>query len=210
MIQPRHLIPPLDRGWLAGQLRQNDETLVDAPRGHHDLNPGTRSASPLTRAAVLVPLIVHMDRTTVLLTRRTEHLAKHPGQISFPGGHMEDEDGTPEETALRETEEEIGLHRRHIDIVGRLDDYETRTGFRVTPVVAMVTPHFDLKPDPHEVAEAFEVPLAFLLDPVNHRRHSRLFEGTEREFYAMPFNENFIWGATAGMLVNLYEVLESS
>ena len=210
MIKRRHLVHLPDRGWLAGQLRQSDKTLINAPRGDHDLNPGTRSASPLTRAAVLIPLIVHMDRTTVLLTRRTEHLAKHPGQISFPGGHMEDVDDTPEETALRETEEETGLHRRHIDIIGKLDDYETRTGFSVTPVVAVVTPPFDLEPDPHEVAETFEVPLAFLLDPVNHHRQSHVCEGTEREFYAIPFNEYFIWGATAGMLINLYEVLESS
>jgi len=210
MSQPRHLISPLDRDWLARQLGQSDDTLAEAPRGDHDLNPGTRCTSALTRAAVLVPLIAHRDSTTVLLTLRTEHLAKHPGQISFPGGHIEDGDDTPEETALRETEEETGLHRRHIDIVGRLDDYETRTGFRVTPIVAIVTPPFDLEPDPYEVAETFEVPLAFLLDPVNHRRHSRLFEGSEREFYAMPYNEHFIWGATAGMLINLYEVLENS
>jgi 8-oxo-dGTP pyrophosphatase MutT (NUDIX family) len=210
MIKCKYLTPLTDRGWLAEQLRQSDKTLMDSPRGDHDLNPGTRSVSPLTPAAVLIPLIVHMDKTTVLLTQRTEHLAKHPGQISFPGGHMEDVDGTPEETALRETEEETGLHRRHIDVIGRLDDYETRTGFRVTPVVAMVTPPFDIKPDPHEVAEAFEVPLAFLLDPVNHQRHSHIYEGTKREFYAIPFNEYFIWGATAGMLINLYEVLESS
>ena len=210
MIKRRHLIHLPDRNLLAGQLRQSDDTLIDAPRGDHDLNPGTRSTIQLTRAAVLIPLVVHMDITTVLLTRRTEHLAKHPGQISFPGGHMEDVDVTPEETALRETEEETGLHRRHIDIIGKLDDYETRTGFRVTPVVAVVTPPFVLEPDPYEVAEAFEVPLAFLLDPVNHHTHSHIYEGTKRVFYAIPFNEYFIWGATAGMLINLYEVLESS
>ena len=209
MIKHRYLAPFTDREWLAGHLRQGKKTLVDAPRGDHDLNPGTRSTSPLTHAAVLIPLVVHEDKTSVLLTRRTEHLAKHPGQISFPGGQMEDVDGTPEETALRETEEETGLHRRHIDIIGRLDDYETRTGFRVTPIVAILTPPFNLEPNPDEVAEAFEVPLAFLLDPVNHRRHSLIYKGIKREFYAIPFNEYYIWGATAGMLINLYELLEN-
>jgi 8-oxo-dGTP pyrophosphatase MutT (NUDIX family) len=210
MIKHRYLSPLTDRGWLAGQLRQSNKTLIDAPRGDHDLNPGTRITSTLTRAAVLIPLVVHVDTTSVLLTRRTEHLAKHPGQISFPGGQIEDADGTPEETALRETEEETGLHRRHIDIIGRLDDYETRTRFRVTPIVAILTPPFDLEPNPDEVTEAFEVPLAFLLDPVNHKRHSLIYEGNKREFYAIPFNEYYIWGATAGMLINLYELLENS
>lgn len=210
MIKHKYLAPLTDLRWLAGQLRQSNETLINAPRGDHDLNPGTRSTSPLTRAAVLIPLTVHVDRTSVLLTRRTEHLAKHPGQISFPGGHMEDVDRTPEETALRETEEEIGLHRRHINIIGRLDDYETRTGFKVTPIVAILTTPFDLELNPNEVAEAFEVPLAFLLNPVNHRRHSLICEGTKRQFYAIPFNEHYIWGATAGMLINLYELLENS
>ena len=210
MTTYRYLAHLTDRKWLAGHLRQSNQTLIDAPRGDHDLNPGTRNTSPLTRAAVLIPLVVHIDTTSVLLTRRTEHLAKHPGQISFPGGQMEDADGTPEETALRETEEETGLHRRHIDIVGRLDDYETRTGFRVTPIVAILTPPFNLEPNPDEVAEAFEVPLAFLLDPVNHKRHSLVYDGNKREFYAIPFNEYYIWGATAGMLINLYELLENS
>ena len=109
MIKHRYPTPFSDREWLAEHLRQNNKTPIDAPRGDHDLNPGTRNTSPLTRAAVLIPLVIHVDRTSVLLTRRTKHLAKHPGQISFPGGQMEDMDGTPEETALRETEEEIGF-----------------------------------------------------------------------------------------------------
>ena len=210
MIKHRYPTPFSDREWLAEHLRQNNKTPIDAPRGDHDLNPGTRNTSPLTRAAVLIPLVIHVDRTSVLLTRRTKHLAKHPGQISFPGGQMEDADGTPEETALRETEEETGLRRRHIDIIGRLDDYETRTGFRVTPIVAILTPPFNLEPDSDEVAETFEVPLAFLLDPVNHKRHSLIYEGNKRKFYAIPYNEYYIWGATAGMLINLYELLENS
>lgn len=201
-------LSPLDRDWLARRLEKTGEPPADAPRGDHDLNPGMRADDPLTPAAVLVPLVTHADATTVMLTQRTDHLEHHPGQVSFPGGHIEPGDGTPEETALRETEEETGLHRRHIDVIGRLDDYETRTGFRVTPVVALVTPPFDLNPDAGEVAEVFEVPLVFLLDPTNHQRHSRVFEGKEREFFAMPYNDYFIWGATAGMLVNLYEALK--
>jgi 8-oxo-dGTP pyrophosphatase MutT (NUDIX family) len=193
---------PLDRDWLARRLQRTEAT-----RGDHDLNPGTRCETPLTAAAVLVPLVIHPQHTTVLLTRRTEHLANHPGQVSFPGGHMDPGDNTPEDTAIRETEEETGIDRRHIDVVGRLDDYETRTGFSIAPVVAMLTPPFALKPDPHEVAEVFEVPLSFLLDPSNHQRHAREFEGTERYFFAMPYKEHFIWGATAGMLINLYEAL---
>jgi 8-oxo-dGTP pyrophosphatase MutT (NUDIX family) len=162
-------------------------------------------AATLIPAAVLVPVVNRPAGLTALLTRRTEHLAYHAGQISFPGGHMEPGDARPEDAALRETEEEIGLHRRHVEVIGRLDRYLTRTGFDVTPVVAVVEPPFDLAPDPHEVAEVFEVPLDFLLDPRNHQRHSRQYEGRERHFYAMPYGAYYIWGATAGMLRNLYE-----
>ncbi len=177
------------------------------PRGDHDLNPGMEPADALTPAAVLVPLVAHPDGLTAMFTQRTDHLAHHAGQISFPGGHMDPGDGTPEETALRETEEEVGLDRRHVEIVGRLDQYLTRTGFSITPVVALVTPPFETNPDPEEVDEVFEVPLSFLLDPANHHRHSREFEGRTREFHAMLFGDYYIWGATAGMLINLYEVL---
>ena len=177
------------------------------PRGDHDLNPGMRPDTSLTPAAVLVPLVNRSDGLTAMLTRRTGHLLHHAGQISFPGGHVDPGDETPEETALRETEEETGLDRRHVEIIGRLDQYLTRTGFSITPVVALVEPPFELSPDPNEVEEVFEVPLAFLLDPANHQRHSRQFEGRSRVFYAMPYEGYFIWGATAGMLINLYEVL---
>ena len=209
MIKDKFFYAPRNLGWLTQKL-SNKKTLIDAPRGDHDLNPGTRSTSPLTRAAVLIPLVDRGEKTSVLMTRRTEHLAKHPGQISFPRGHMEKSDNSPEETALRETEEEIGLNRRHIYIIGKLDDYETRTGFRVTPIVAILTPPFDLDLSTNEVTEAFEVPLAFLLNPVNHKKHSLVYEGTKRKFYAITFNEYYIWGATAGMLINLYETLENS
>ena len=177
------------------------------PRGDHDLNPGMRPDASLTPAAVLVPLVNRAEGLTAMFTRRTGHLLHHAGQISFPGGHMDPGDKTPEETALRETEEETGLDRRHVEIIGRLSQYVTRTGFSITPVVALVEPPFELNPDPNEVEEVFEVPLAFLLDPGNHQRHSREFEGRSREFYAMPYEGYFIWGATAGMLMDLYEVL---
>ncbi len=177
-------------------------------RGDYELNPGMRVPESLTPAAVLVGLVERPGGTTVLLTRRTDHLDAHPGQISFPGGHSEPHDPSPEATAVRETEEETGLHRRHIDVVGRLDDYETSTGFRITPIVAMIAPPFELSPDPFEVAEVFEAPLDFLLDPANHQRHYRWFEGTKRQFYAMPYGDYYIWGATAGMLVNLYQALK--
>ena len=176
-------------------------------RGDHNLNPGLDDYDKLVPAAVLVPLVERKDGLTALLTQRTNHLAHHPGQVSFPGGHVDPGDESPEATALRETEEEVGLHRRHIDVLGRLDQYRVRTGFSVTPVVGLVTPPFDIKPDDFEVAEVFEVPLTFLMNPSNHERHSRDYRGETRYFYAMPYNGYYIWGATAGMLVNLYQVL---
>ena len=156
------------------------------PRGDHDLNPGMRPDTSLTPAAVLVPLVNRAEGLTAMFTQRTGHLLHHAGQISFPGGHIDPGDKTPEETALRETEEETGLDRRHVEIIGRLSQYLTRTRFSITPVVALVEPPFELNPDPDEVEEVFEVPLAFLLDPANHQRHSREFEGRSRAFYAMP------------------------
>jgi 8-oxo-dGTP pyrophosphatase MutT (NUDIX family) len=165
----------------------------------------------LRRAAVLVPLVARPAGVTVLLTRRTDHLSSHAGQISFPGGRAEDIDSSPIETALRETEEEIGLHRRHIEIIGVLPDYATISAYRVTPVVALVEPPFALQPDPGEVAEAFEVPLAFLMDGLNHqRRVMELPQGAgSRAFYTMPYEQYFIWGATAAMLRNLFHFLRA-
>ncbi|MGQ9371867.1 CoA pyrophosphatase [Azospirillum sp. ST 5-10] len=177
-------------------------------RGDHDLNPAYGPPPDrLREAAVLVPLIDREGGVTVLFTQRTAHLTAHAGQISFPGGRREAYDRTPEETALRETEEEIGLDRGHVEVVGRLDTYVTRTGFRVTPVVGLVHPPFSLQPDPTEVAEAFEVPLSVILDPTNPQRHSRDVLGGRRFFYAFPYENRYIWGATAGMLVNLRDVL---
>ncbi len=177
--------------------------------GDYDLNPPAPSGRELTEAAVLVPLVERPRGMTVLLTQRTEHLSDHPGQISFPGGRMEPHDSDPEATALRETEEEIGLDRAFVEVVGRLDHYETVTGFLVTPVVGLVTPGFALEVDRVEVAEVFEVPLAFILDPSHHERHSRTVNGRQRHFYVIPYEERFIWGATAGMLVNLFRRLSA-
>jgi 8-oxo-dGTP pyrophosphatase MutT (NUDIX family) len=161
----------------------------------------------LTPAAVLFPIVERDDGHTVLLTQRTAHLRDHGGQISFPGGRVEKDDPSPVHTALRETEEEIGLTRDRVEILGYLPEYRTGTGFRVTPVVALVRPPFELALDPFEVAEAFEVPLAFLLDPANHKRHSLHYRGALRHFFAMPYGDYFIWGATAGMIHTLGERL---
>lgn len=162
---------------------------------------------PTRAAAVLVPLVNRPQGLTVLFTRRTEHLANHAGQVSFPGGRLEDADDGPVACALRETEEETGLPPACVDVLGSLDDYVTVTGFRVVPVVGLVHPPFVLTPDPFEVAEVFEVPLAFILDPANHQRVDRTVKGRSRPYYAMPFEGHYIWGATAGMLINLYRVL---
>ena len=176
-------------------------------RGDHDLNPGMSVARTLVPAAVLVPIVEHVNGATVLLTQRTVHLRDHAGQISFPGGRVEPSDRSHEATALRETEEEIGLSPRRVELVGRLDTYRTRTGFEITPVVGFVEPGFELRLDSFEVAEVFEVPLSYVLDASNHERHSREFAGRHREFYVLPYDGRYIWGATAGMLVNLHDAL---
>lgn len=164
-------------------------------------------ATNLTPAAVLFPIVRRREGDTVLLTRRTAHLRDHAGQVSFPGGRVETQDGSPLETALRETKEEIGLHRRHIEVLGYLPEYRTGTGFSVIPVVALVEPPFELQPDSFEVAEVFEVPLAFLLDQNNHQRHTVHLRGALRHYFAMPYENYFIWGATAGMIRSLSERL---
>jgi len=161
----------------------------------------------LTPASVLFPIVLRPSGPSVLLTQRTAHLKDHPGQISFPGGRFEPQDGSPAETALREAREEIGLASRHIEILGYLPEYRTGTGFRVTPVVAAVKPPFDLSPEPGEVAEIFEVPFSFLMDAANHQQHSQHYRGKLRHYYAMPYGEYFIWGATAGIIVTLAKAL---
>lgn len=178
-------------------------------RGDHDLNPGLGPEGPLTPAAVLVPLVLRPGGPTVLLTQRTDHLHDHAGQISFPGGRIEESDVTPEHAALREAEEEVGLHPSRVELIGRLDTYVVRTGFEVTPAVGFVHPPFDINPDPFEVADVFEVPLSFILERGNHEQRSRLYKGEERIFYVMQYENRYIWGATAAMLVNLVDILET-
>jgi len=161
----------------------------------------------LMPASVLFPIVLRESGASVLLTQRTEHLKAHPGQISFPGGRVEPEDRSPADTALREAQEEIGLSSRHVEILGYLPEYRTGTGFRVTPVVAVVTPPFDLHPDPGEVAKIFEVPFVFLMDAANHQQHAMHYRGKLRHYFAMPYGEYFIWGATAGIIVTLSRAL---
>ncbi len=208
------LRPDALRGRFASAPAWQPEFAGDGAAFHPEREPAP--------AAVLVPLVQREDRGDgglhVLLTRRTEHLRDHAGQISFPGGRSEPEDGTPAATALREAREEVGLQERHVDVIGELPAYTTVTRFVVTPVVALVRPPFDLALDDFEVAEAFEVPLAFLMDPANHRRHVFSWEGGQRQFLSMPWQapgpdgqprEYFIWGATAAMLRNLYRFLSA-
>jgi 8-oxo-dGTP pyrophosphatase MutT (NUDIX family) len=175
---------------------------IETITGDHAVAGMAAEERTLTPAAVLVPLIERSDGYTVLLTQRTVHLEHHAGQISFPGGRAEEGDASPVETALREAEEEIGLQRRHVvEIAGFLDLYQTVTGFLVTPVVGLVTPPFDLRLDAFEVAEAFEVPLEFILDPRHHEDRGMLYKGQQRRYYVIPYEDRFIWGATAAMLV---------
>jgi 8-oxo-dGTP pyrophosphatase MutT (NUDIX family) len=192
-----------DRDWLMERLaRERPDSRIKALPQY--VLPADRKLIP---AAVLVPVVNQPQGPTLMFTQRTSHLHDHAGQISFPGGRVDDGDEDRVATALRETEEETGLHRTRIDVVGRLPDYDIMTGFRVTPIVGWVEPPFELKPDPFEVENVFEVPLEFLLDPANHEEHSREVKGITRHYYAMPYEEFFIWGATAGMVHMLYQVL---
>lgn len=161
-------------------------------------------------AAVLVPLVEHASGFTILFTQRNAALKAHGGQISFPGGRLEPEDADAVSAALRESREEIGLEPGAVEVLGRLDPYVTITGFEVTPIVGAVRPPLSLRADPVEVADIFEVPLSFFLDPANHQRHSRTAGGVARAYDAMPYGDRYIWGATAGMLMNLYDMLTAA
>ena len=158
-------------------------------------------------ASVLVPIVNRTPEITILLTQRTEDMPSHAGQVAFPGGRRQENDADAVATALRETEEEVGLDRKFVDVIGSYDLYRTGTGYEITPVVGIVTPGFTTRADPREVADVFEVPLDHFLDAGNHRIDSRMAQGRERRFYAMPYGQRYIWGATAGMLKNLQFIL---
>jgi 8-oxo-dGTP pyrophosphatase MutT (NUDIX family) len=202
---PRH--PPLvSEPWLRERFAPlRPYQPVTSGDGHTRWRP-----EQLRRAAVLVPVVSRGGDLSVLLTRRTAHLHDHAGQISFPGGRAEPHDPTPAATALRETEEETGVSAGRIEVLGTLSDYVTVTGYRVTPVVGLLRAPFDLQPDAFEVAEVFEVPLPFLLDPANHQRNAVVVQGFRRHYYAMPYRGYYIWGATAGMLMNLHAYLTAA
>jgi 8-oxo-dGTP pyrophosphatase MutT (NUDIX family) len=178
--------------------------------GDHLLNPDSRDqivSARLREAAVMIAAVDHPEGATLILTKRTDKLRKHAGQVAFPGGSIDPEDGSPEVAALRETEEEIGLPRGHIELLGRLPDYATGSGFRIAPVLGIVQPGFELTINPDEVETVFEVPLAFLMDPQNHTRNSAIYLERERFFYDMPYGGQRIWGVTAGVIRTLYERL---
>jgi 8-oxo-dGTP pyrophosphatase MutT (NUDIX family) len=190
---------------LRARLPQGPQEIVLRDDVDMDLAAEPTTAPPL-RASVLLPIVFHAE-PTLLFTRRTATLARHSGQVSFPGGRSEPHDVSPLQTALRETFEETGIAPGHVSVAGYLDRYLTGTGFDIQPVVGLLDPGFALAPDPREVDEVFEVPLTFLLDPGNRRRESRAIAGRQRRFYAFTYNGHEIWGATAAIIVNLAERL---
>ena len=211
-MTPNNVARDERRAWIMSRLHpiaEYDPSLANPLRSDYDLNPGLKVDNPhaLRPAAVLVGLVEHEDGMTVLLTRRADTLRSHTGQIAFPGGRC-DPGELPWETALREAQEEVALDPARVTLAGLLHGYQTVTGFYVTPVVGFVDPKATFTPSPEEVADVFETPFAFLMDPINHQRQSREApDGARRHFYAMPWNDRFIWGATAGMLRSLYEAL---
>jgi 8-oxo-dGTP pyrophosphatase MutT (NUDIX family) len=200
-------LPAADQqSWLRDRLAR------PAPMSARNLSDGFRlpgREGALTPAAVLVALVNRADGLTVLLTQRSADLPDHAGQISFPGGRVEPGDADVDAAALRETEEEVGVPRERVTLLGRLSEYETVTGYRVTPVVGWIDPPFAVHPDPVEVADVFEVPLAFLLEPANQQRHFRMLGDLRRDYYAIPFGDRYIWGATAAMLLILDRTLRA-
>jgi 8-oxo-dGTP pyrophosphatase MutT (NUDIX family) len=195
-----------DRDAIAERL-----ALPAPPPEPHDLHViALKEGTRVTDAAVLVPLVHRPNAIQVLLTQRTDHLADHGGQISFPGGRVDRSDANREETALRETEEEIGITRARVTLLGRLPDYEIPSGFRITPVVGWIEPPFDLKLDSYEVAAAFEAPLEHFLNLGNYQRREYRFRGRHRHYMAIPYDGRYIWGATAGMLYSLARALAST
>lgn len=194
---------------LRTRLDPLDATAAHArTRSDGDLNPDWPDRPATFRpAAVLAPIVKRPEGWTMLFTQRSHETPAHPGQISLPGGRVQQSDANAVETALRETLEEIGLGGDRIEPLGAWDMYETGTGFRITPIVGLVEPEFELVLDPREVAGVFEAPLSFLFDPANHERREGEWRGLRRAYYAMPYGDRFIWGATAGMIRALYERL---
>jgi 8-oxo-dGTP pyrophosphatase MutT (NUDIX family) len=192
------------------RARRQDPHREGEEYGDHRLNPDLRELFPrenLRDAAVLVPVVDRGSEATLLLTKRTEALRNHSGQVAFPGGRVDPEDNSPEDAALREAVEEIGLERDFVEVVGRLPDYIAGSGFRIVPVLGVVRPGFRLTINPDEVDSAFEVPLRFLMDPANHVQDSRIWNDRERFFYRMPYQDWMIWGITAGIIHGVYERL---
>ena len=206
---------PFTRTVLAARARERlDLHWPRVPTGHrgdYDLNPDWTAAqdrNALRQAAVLIPVLADDgDSGRILLTHRTDHLPSHAGQVAFPGGKMETTDASPAAAALREAEEEIGIDPGHATTVGYLDPYVTSSGFEIHPVVALIAPEADFRPDPNEVAEIFDVPLGFLMTPENHGIGSRAWQGGERRYYVMPYGRHYIWGVTAGIVRLMYERL---
>lgn len=195
-----------DRFFALAAARLNHEPRTGAGAGDHVLNPGFPVEGRTFRdAAVLIPVFDRRPSLTVLLTQRTPHLSAHAGQIAFPGGKIDPHDAGAAAAAIREAQEEVGLDPAAVSVVGFLDPYLTGTGYRITPVVGRVEPGPPLMLNQDEVESAFEVPLAFLMTPANHRRGTRVLGGRERHFYEMPFEERYIWGITAGIIRGLYE-----
>lgn len=201
-------VAPLMADDLRERVKRAAQAGASEVLGDHSLNPGTKSAivkEGLRDAAVLIPIVDHPDGATMLLTKRTEKLRTHSGQIAFPGGGIDPEDASPEAAALRETEEEIGLDRNYIDVIGRMPDYYSGSGYRVAPIIGIVRPGFALSINPDEVDDTFEVPLSFLMNAANHRRESRVWQNVERHFYTMPYGDRYIWGLTAGIIRTVHD-----
>ena len=204
--EQQEMSDPLTEAWLRQRFAAGRAVAPVATGDGHLWRQG----EALRPAAVLVPVVIRDAGLSILLTQRTDHLYDHAGQISFPGGRSDPGDASPAATALREASEEIGLPHSLVEVLGTLPEYTTVTGYHVTPVVGLVRTLPALRLDAFEVAEAFEVPLAFFLDPGNHQRNTLQYQGRTRYYYAMPYGQRYIWGATAGMLMNFYAFLTAS
>ena len=210
MMDQRTLEPYSAADFRDRALRRAASAPGDDVFGDHRLNPASRASivrEGLRPAAVLVPVVDRPEGATVLLTKRTEKLKSHPGQVAFPGGRVDPGDVSVEAAAMREADEEIGLKADHIEIVGLVSGFYSGSGYRITPVLSVVQPGFDLTINPDEVDDAFEVPLRFLMDAANHQTDSRIWNNIERYFYTMPYDGRHIWGVTAGIIRAVHDRL---